>query len=115
MDGVTLIKERIRQGLVEALLPSLMKGVAVEHFERGYKTGCQCAVCDYRRQYVRAQETSPPGRTTLYGGWRDLREERRHQKRRIKKALITSITGETHHDYPPKKEVRTGWRIFSHD
>lgn len=55
MESLVSLRERIATRISDKIISKVLSGEAKHHFKNGYKTDCQCSVCDYRRDYALRQ------------------------------------------------------------
>jgi len=86
LDG---LRDRINRAVADKVIGKILTTEARHHFNHGYKTDCQCTVCDYRRIYTLAQSgRNNDGHRTMSGGWFDMRYHRKELNRAFKKKVL---------------------------
>ena len=91
MDNLASLQERINQAVADKVIGKILDTEARHHFNHGFKTGCGCTVCEYRREYVKLQ--AQPYRfqasfRTMGGGYFDVRSRRKELNRAFKKKVL---------------------------
>lgn len=91
MDNLASLHERINQAVADKVIGKLLDTEARHHFNHGFKTGCGCTVCEYRRDYAARQ--AMPNRQqgsyhTMSGGWFDIRYHRKELNRAFKRKVL---------------------------
>lgn len=91
MDSLASLHERINRAVADKVIGKILDTEARHHFNHGFKTGCTCTVCEYRRDYAARQST--PNRfqdsyRTQFGGWFDARQHRKKLNRAFKRKVL---------------------------
>ena len=94
MDNLASLNERIKQAVADKVIGKILNTEARHHFNHGWKTGCTCSVCNYRRDYAARQ--SLPNRqqgsyATMGGGWWDARYHRKELNRAFKRKVLEEV------------------------
>jgi hypothetical protein len=93
MSDLATLRGRIDQAISDKVLDKVLSGVAGFHFKNGYKTDCQCHVCQYRRQYVALQHGKNWGHRAMSGEWFDVRYHRKELNRAFKRRVLQEEGG----------------------
>jgi site-specific DNA-adenine methylase len=94
MNNLASLRERINASIADKVVAKVLEQEASVHFKNGYKTGCACEVCDYRRDYAyrQSQSNRNNGYRTLGGGWFDERYHRKELNKVYRKRALEGFS-----------------------
>jgi hypothetical protein len=96
MDNLASLNKRIKQAVANKVIGKILNTEAMHHFNHGWKTGCTCSVCNYRRDYA-ARQSLPNKQqhsySTMNNQFFDSRFERRELNRVFKRKVLFEATG----------------------
>lgn len=81
------LRERIAAAVSEKVLAKVLAGEQHQHYNHGWKSDCDCNVCEFRRRYVRTMERGG-GYMSELGSYFSFREQAKDANRAFKRSIL---------------------------